>query len=329
MPQSLSNVLVVVKRRLGQLQASQAHTTEDLRHYRRILDDVDGRWRDEEGTFAGRLAAADPKAAALCSRLFNECFDMLEAMQHTTAEMPADLQDMHGRLVALQAQLAKMQADADHTLADVLPLQEQLDAIDTERLSKNGSFATGTAPAELPGESACNEARRGSLLKCRVLNHCYELLAACMRAAEDVSPEMKDVYDRLRSSKNALSSLLGKRRHTAEDLRHWQAVLEKIDAERVDGVFCGNLEKGVIPHGQAAASKLLDECYDLIERLTDSAEGMGPEMKRIHTQLEQHELEGLLRRQRTVEEVKALQVDCGMLHDLYADLAAVEAGAEQ
>ena len=34
MPQSLSNVLVVVKRRLGQLQASQAHTTEDLRHYR-------------------------------------------------------------------------------------------------------------------------------------------------------------------------------------------------------------------------------------------------------------------------------------------------------
>lgn len=119
-----------------------------------------------------------------------------------------------------------------------------------------------------------------------MLNHCYELLAACMRAAEDVSPEMKvgrirgaaallccndgmqaglnaggtkgpgyrrsgwvgarlawlhallqaarpslaeprdsrplfllhlpcplaqDVYDRLRSSKNALSSLLGKR----------------------------------------------------------------------------------------------------------------------
>ena len=87
---------------------------------------------------------------------------------------------MHSRLVALQAQLAKMQvgrggrrwrrgrgsgaqvgglgkaplhlsspspshrfarglcccvlqADADHTLADVLPLQEQLDAIDTER----------------------------------------------------------------------------------------------------------------------------------------------------------------------------------------------------
>lgn len=113
--------------------------------------------------------------------------------------------------------------------------------------------------------------------------------------------------------------------HTVEDLRHWQAVLEGIDAGRVDGVFCGNLEaspaapfpltgpalcllswaekcvlvceqtvwsamaaarragapgqarlcclllhvvspapwlqKGIVPHGQAAAAKLLDECY--------------------------------------------------------------------
>ena len=30
--------------------------------------------------------------------------------------------------------------------------------------------------------------------------------------------------------------------HTAEDLRHYQQLLEKIDAARVDGVFCGNLE---------------------------------------------------------------------------------------
>jgi hypothetical protein len=31
-------------------------------------------------------------------------------------------------------------------------------------------------------------------------------------------------------------------RHTAEDLRHFQGLLEKIDAARTDGVFCGNLE---------------------------------------------------------------------------------------
>ena len=39
-----------------------------------VLDDLDARWRDDDGTFAGRLAAADPKTAALCSRIFNECF---------------------------------------------------------------------------------------------------------------------------------------------------------------------------------------------------------------------------------------------------------------
>ncbi|KAL4428371.1 hypothetical protein ABPG75_002460 [Micractinium tetrahymenae] len=354
---SLANVLVVLRRRLGELQGG-VHTHEDLQHFRKVLDDIDERWRDAEGTFAGRLASADPKTAGLCSRLFNECYDMLEAMQHTAAEMPAELMDMHRRLTALEAQLAKMQADPDHTLGEVLPLQQQLDEIDAERLSKGGSFAS-CAEADLPGEHVCNE----------VLNHCYELLGGCVRSAEDISPEMKDVYDRLRGAKNALRKLMGKRHHTVEDLRHWQGVLEKTDAEQVDGVFCGNLEKGIIPHGQAAAAKLLDECYDLVEKLADTAEDMPPEMRAIHGQLEQyrHELEGMLRRQRSLEEVKAMQekldaIDderqahagifahhaaqqgrappgqavCSallnhnyrILHDLYADLAAVEA-AEQ
>ncbi|EFN55216.1 hypothetical protein CHLNCDRAFT_134458 [Chlorella variabilis] len=254
-----------------------------------------------------------------------------------------------------------MQADADHTLAEVLPLQHALDEIDAERLSKGGSFATGAQTA-VPGESACNE----------VLNHCYELLADCGRKAQDVSPEMKascraDVYDQLRRIKNALRRLLGKRHHTAEDLRHYQSQLEKIDGERKDGVFCGDLEaralqaaaaccpKGIIPHGQAAASGLLDECYDLIEQLAGSAEDMSPEMREILGQLEQyrHELEGMLRRQRTHEELREVQekldavdderqahagifahhaAEAGkpppgqdvLLHDLYADMAAAE-----
>ncbi len=33
--------------------------------------------------------------------------------------------------------------------------------------------------------------------------------------------------------------------HTAEDLRHYQQQLERIDGARVDGVFCGNLEVGL------------------------------------------------------------------------------------
>ena len=48
-----------------------AHCATPLQH---VMADMDARWRDDDGTFAGRLAAADPKTAALCSRLFNECF---------------------------------------------------------------------------------------------------------------------------------------------------------------------------------------------------------------------------------------------------------------
>lgn len=73
---SLANLLSVLRRRLTVLK-DEPHTTEDLAHYQRVLDDVDARWRDEEGTFAGRLAAADPKTAQMCSRLFNECFGKL------------------------------------------------------------------------------------------------------------------------------------------------------------------------------------------------------------------------------------------------------------
>ncbi|EFN55215.1 hypothetical protein CHLNCDRAFT_134457 [Chlorella variabilis] len=93
--QSLLNTLNVLKRRLNQLQREGLYTKEDLEHHKHVLDDIDARWRDEEGTFAGRLAAADPKTAGLCSRLFNECFDLLEGMHHTTAEMPEDLRGMH------------------------------------------------------------------------------------------------------------------------------------------------------------------------------------------------------------------------------------------
>lgn len=88
------------------------------------------------------------------------------------------------------------------------------------RLSKSAYFASGTDTAA-PGENACNEVGgwvgeeqvgAGCLLQRRaqsscaappcptparrhnatqVLNHCYELLAACVRGAEDVSPEMR------------------------------------------------------------------------------------------------------------------------------------------
>jgi hypothetical protein len=48
--------------------------------------------------------------------------------------------------VSLQQKLAVMQADPDHTLAEVLPLQEQLDMIDAERWA-GGQVAGGWAGA--------------------------------------------------------------------------------------------------------------------------------------------------------------------------------------
>lgn len=48
--------------------------------------------------------------------------------------------------------------------------------------------------------------------------------------------------------------------HTVEDLQHWQGVLERIDAERVDGVFCGNLEAR--PPALGLAATLPPLCCD-------------------------------------------------------------------
>eukprot|EP00887_Chlorella_sp_A99_P004896 scaffold4.g4896.t1 len=261
---SLANVLNVIKRRLQALQKHGTFTKEDGQHFNHMLEEIDGEWRDTSGTFAGVLSDA------VVSRLFNECWDLLDLNDSTAVAMAPEVEDIHGRLLELRRRVLAVASDPQHTLAEAVELQ-----------------APEAREPQAPGVTVCNE----------LLNTCYETLAECLRTAQDVGPEMAGVYDRLRGVKNALRRLAGKRKHTLEDLQHYQGMLAAIDGARKNGVFCG--DGGHIPHGQAAAAELLQECYDLVEQLADTATDMDPELRALHGRLEalRHALEAAAARE--------------------------------
>jgi hypothetical protein len=75
-----------------------------------------------------------------------------------------------------------------------------------------------------------------------------QMVAACPATPASAGPPL------LANLQPCLLTQACMQRHTAEDLGHFQGLLEKIDAARTDGVFCGDLEASL----PAAAA---DSCH--------------------------------------------------------------------
>ena len=77
------------------------------------------------------------------------------------------------------------------------------------------------------------------------------------------------IKDELEKVRSGLQALRGKN-HSMDDLNPFQDQLRKLDGKREKGMFLVN---GEIPKGgQAALAELIDDCYDLVEELTDTAQ---------------------------------------------------------
>lgn len=51
-------------------------------------------------------------------------------------------------------------------------------------------------------------------------------------------------------------------------LREYQdRLLEIENTNKMNGIWCGNLERGIVPAGQAIMNELFDECHDIIEQI--------------------------------------------------------------
>eukprot|EP01026_Neomeris_dumetosa_P000974 TRINITY_DN10238_c0_g2_i1.p1 TRINITY_DN10238_c0_g2~~TRINITY_DN10238_c0_g2_i1.p1 ORF type:complete len:408 (-),score=56.38 TRINITY_DN10238_c0_g2_i1:272-1423(-) len=293
---SLFNVLTVLKRRLVKLEREENATVQDIRHYQEVLTDIDLRWR-KDGDFAGELRESEPVLQQNCSKLFNQCYDLLGKLKNTTAEMVDEIRTIFDKLCDMKKQLMEMRYNP-HVQHDVARIQQDLDDLDSQRVAGifGGSLQQGNIPK---GQAVCSD----------LLQDCYDLVEENLEDAEELPKETRYIFTNLMGIKKQLVRIKGESCHTLEDLHHWQNMLDAIDSRRVEGVFGGTLSEDKIPAGQAACSDLLGQCYELVEQLKQTAGAMGPDMRRIYKSIQKlrvHLLE-VLAKPHTIDDIKPYQ----------------------
>lgn len=229
-----------------------------------VLDHLEERWRDEEGTFAGKLARTDAPLAEACSSLWTECYDLVAGMEEEVLEMPSEVRRVHTLLVNLHRQLQEM-AEREHTSDEVASVMRKLDDIDDARQRAGGTFG-GDVEAPAPGQMVCME----------LLSQNYYLARESAKSAHDQPAELMAATDTLRGLKTDLRLLAGQRHHTAEDMSHYRILLMGIASSKAE---YANEWNG------SEAEALLQECLQLMQHLEDTAEPMPPKMEEVYNRL--------------------------------------------
>lgn len=263
---TLCSTLQLLKHRVSNVAARQAYAREDVVHYKEILATVQVRHHalQEQPTSVSRWEAEQ------YDRLYKECADLVGVLSGKVVEMPASLRPTYENLSYIRSRLQAM-VGQPHGMAQLQPLQVELDEIDSVRLANNGVFGGNVKEGYIPaGQAACSE----------VLYQCYELVSELEPSASDMDPAMASVCSQLAGIRLALQRLRSdKPKHTMDDMRHYQNMLDAIDSKRKDGIFCGDLQH--IPAGQARAAETLQTNYDLVEQLKQTAMELDPTVQRI------------------------------------------------
>ena len=135
-----------------------------------------------------------------------------------------------------------------------------LNAIDARRGS--GGIFAGALQHDLPAEAQVIP--EGQAVCADELAAAYALLESLTDTAAPMNAAVIATRERLEAVKARLAAAL-ERGLAADALEvvESQRELDAIDAERLahNGVFCGDVAKGVVPAGQATLSALLNHCY--------------------------------------------------------------------
>ena len=236
-----------------------------------VLDRLEQRWRDEEGTFAGDLAKIDAPLADACSALWKDCYNIVTKMEQEALEMPAEMRAVHSQLSDLHRQLQEL-AEREHTSAEVDQVLSKLHLVEVARREHGGVFV-GDIEAPFPGQSVCSE----------ILAANFELARQVAASAHDEPKQLRDISDTLRGIYNDLRKLSGQRHHSDADIAHYQFLIMAVASTEAE---YPNEWKG------SKAQELLEKCMDLVKELEATAEPMSPEMAAVHKRLTtlKHEL---------------------------------------
>jgi len=245
--------LVDLHRQLQEL-AEREHTTSEVSEIIKQLDTFDAIRQENGGFFLSGKDASLP-GHALCTEILAHNYDLARKVMATAHDEPAELQNVADSLRSIHNDLRKLTVQKHHTHEDIAHQRFLLMAI----LS---------AKAEYASEWENSEAKK-------ISDECLKIVEQLEITAEEMSVEMKKVYENLKNLRKELNTAVSKAgRPSNEDLKSWVNRANEIDDGRAKsgGVF-GGKERDVggvkAPAGQDICSHLLEDCYRLLKELLE------------------------------------------------------------
>ncbi|WWC85685.1 uncharacterized protein L201_000551 [Kwoniella dendrophila CBS 6074] len=211
----------------------------------------------------------------LMSRKLEGVEHQIQDLFDSLSVLSVELVPIHQRLVHLRKQLSALAAEPKPNKTEYKAILEELRKIDSKRV--DGKFLG-------PGGSFVPE---GQALLSGLLESSFEITQdiKAREAEEDVTPNLKPIYERLSEMKTQLDQLLLTHRWTLRetDLYNYALSLREIDAMRVEGKFVD--ADGNKAEGQYALLFLLRRCYGLLYRLMSESEPISEELMPVANKL--------------------------------------------
>jgi hypothetical protein len=156
---------------------------------------------------------------------------LIESVSHISDE----LLPIHQRLVEIRRRLGEIASSEQ--IIDIRPIQDELREIDSKRIDGKFMASDGSIPT-------------GQAQVIGLLEECYEHAHELMVTQDNVTGNLKPIYDRLIELKSQLENLILTRRWTSRETDIWtyQIQLTEIGNMRKDGKFYD--ENGDILEGQ-------------------------------------------------------------------------------
>ena len=233
------NDLQPFKNRLGELKSNILAEID----YQTVEDQSgDAPHPPQPGQSDPSLVREDPVAHAALTKLllkrYDKCHNRLKELLNSLTTICVDLVPLHQRLVTLRRQLIALGAkglkvnktELDH-------VAEELRKIEQDRV--DGKFIVDDEAPE-----------QGQVILSGLLEETFDILQEIHSREEEVSPQLKPIFDRLTEMRAQLEKLTLTHRWTLRetDLYNFQVSLQEIDRMRVNGKFVD--ADGNKPHGQ-------------------------------------------------------------------------------
>ncbi|KAF2399053.1 hypothetical protein EJ06DRAFT_583034 [Trichodelitschia bisporula] len=266
--------LVSILRSLSAANTRSRFPKEDVAAMRQNLQDIKEKFpvicaddnRSLEERYAEKVHQAEglesASAEQLVSDLLTRCLLWIEIIQQQPGKINESFRPTYSKLLKIRNDLESRSLLQAWSLreTDLYDYQRRLDAIDQER-TPDGNFL------DPEGNPADIQTQRTLLY---LLRKSYALIYHLLTSSEPVSEALLPIYNQLKTLKRCLEEVYRAGGVSSpRELYPYNMKLTSIDNMRVDGKFMIGAD---IPDGQAALTQLLEECFEIMFKLRETAD---------------------------------------------------------